>query len=469
MRTALALAAAVLLVPSASGQTLALTGATLYDGTGRPPIPDATLIVRDGRVACAGSASACPVPAGAETVDLAGQFITPGLVDAHVHFGQTGWLDGRPESRVGTDVYEQATIQRGLEATPERWQRAYLCSGITSVFDVGGPMWTLGLEAAAEDDLERPRVRAAGPILAALPAALAFPSFTSMLTDSAAVANVRRLAAAGARAIKVYYLDTPPDLRDAIDARVRLIGREARAAGIPMIVHATELRTATLALRAGASILVHSVDDVPVDSTFLALARASDVTLIPTLAVVSNWERALASVAFGTAAEIDDPNGCVDAETRRVIADAPMLSEQMRASGTVPPWLTPRAAIEALQTGGATQQRMKDNLRRLHDAGIRIAMGTDAGNPLTVHGPSVYAELEAMEAAGIPPSDVLVMATRNGAHAMGEVDGGTLEPGHVADLVILTDDPGASARAWRSITHVARRGVLQPVAHFAAR
>ena len=471
MRAAAALALALALTLSASAQTLALTGATLYDGTGRPPVSGATLVVRDGRVACAGSAAACPVPAGAETVDLAGQFVAPGLVDAHVHFGQTGWLDGRPESRVGTDVYDYDAIQRGLEATPERWQRAYLCSGVTSVFDVGGPMWTLGLGADAEDDPERPRVRAAGPTLAALPATLAYPSFTSMMTDSAAVANVRRLAAAGARAIKVYFLEPPPDLRDAFEARVRLIGREARAAGVPMIVHATELRNATAALRAGASVLVHSVDDLPVDSTFLALARAGDVTLIPTLAVVPNWERALASVAFGTVLgpTADDPNGCVDAETRRVIADAPVLAEQTRASGAVPPWLTPGAAAEALQAAGAAQQRMKDNLRRLHDAGIRVAMGTDAGNPLTLHGPSVYAELEAMESAGVSPADVLVMATRNGAHAMGEADGGTLEPGHVADLVVLAEDPGASARAWRSITHVARRGVLHPVAHFSAR
>ena len=102
-------------------------------------------------------------------------------------------------------------------------------------------------------------------------------------------------------------------------------------------------------------------------------------------------------------------------------------------------------------------------------ANYRLAITTtDAGNPLTVHGPSIYAEMEAMEAAGIPPAEVLVLTTRGGAHALGRDDLGTLAPGQLADLVVLEDDPGASASAFRSITHVMKGGALHEVGHLAA-
>ncbi|MCR9266606.1 MAG: amidohydrolase, partial [Alphaproteobacteria bacterium] len=90
---------------------MALTGATVIDGTGGPAFEDGVVLVRGDELACVGSAADCPVPDGTPRTDLTGHFITPGLVDAHVHFDQTGWLDGRPEA-LATDVYPyDETIQ----------------------------------------------------------------------------------------------------------------------------------------------------------------------------------------------------------------------------------------------------------------------------------------------------------------------------------------------------------------------
>lgn len=86
---------------------------------------------------------------------------------------------------------------------------------------------------------------------------------------------------------------------------------------------------------------------------------------------------------------------------------------------------------------------------------------TDAGNPLTLHGPSIFSEMEAMQAAGLSASDIIVMATRNGAQAMGRLkEFGTLEAGKLADLLVLADDPRADVRAFRSLTHLMRGGRL---------
>jgi imidazolonepropionase-like amidohydrolase len=104
---------------------------------------------------------------------------------------------------------------------------------------------------------------------------------------------------------------------------------------------------------------------------------------------------------------------------------------------------------------------MAANLKRVHAAGIPIAMGTDAGNPLTLHGPSVYLEMEAMVAAGLTPTDVLVAATRTSAAAMGRSkDLGTLERGKIADLVVLDADPLADIRNLRRVRQIMRGGKL---------
>jgi imidazolonepropionase-like amidohydrolase len=85
---------------------------------------------------------------------------------------------------------------------------------------------------------------------------------------------------------------------------------------------------------------------------------------------------------------------------------------------------------------------MEHNLRRLHAAGVPIAMGTDAGNPGTAHGPSVYREMEAMQAAGMSAADVFRASTLTAAQAMGlEREMGTIEPGKRADLLLLSADP----------------------------
>jgi imidazolonepropionase-like amidohydrolase len=112
---------------------------------------------------------------------------------------------------------------------------------------------------------------------------------------------------------------------------------------------------------------------------------------------------------------------------------------------------------------------MAANLKRIAGAGIKIAMGTDAGNPLTLHGPAVYAEMEAMQAAGLTPMQVLVAATRDAADAMGKAElFGTVTPGKAADLLVVAADPTTDIAALRQVRHVARAGVLRPLADLQA-
>jgi imidazolonepropionase-like amidohydrolase len=131
-----------------------------------------------------------------------------------------------------------------------------------------------------------------------------------------------------------------------------------------------------------------------------------------------------------------------------IIAGAPRDSDDVEAQGAM----------------------MAANLRRVYATGATIVVGTDAGNPLEFHGPSIFSELEAMQEAGLPAADLVVMATRNGAQAMRRSnDFGTLEAGKLADLLVLAEDPRADVRAFRSLTHVMRGGRLYEQARLARR
>lgn len=442
-------------------------GATLFDGNGGPALENASIRIEDDRIACIGTGGECPPAQGDTVLDVSGQFITPGLVDAHVHFAQTGWLDGRPHWPFLKQRYDYEQLQRNLRANPDRWHRAYLCSGITAVYDVGGLPWTVALADPENRGETRAHVRAAGPLITHARVedlvADGQNTFLPMSTDDEALASVERLAESGADAIKVWYLDPPPDRRKELDRRLMQIGRAAREHGLPMVVHATELRNAKAALRAGASMLVHSVEDTPVDREFIALAQANDAVYLPTLLAGANWRRARATVGLGVMPPIDDPNGCVDEMTREVLGHSRDLHDSAPES-----WRDVGATFTGLEQSGQSLAVMQQNLARMEQAGITIATATDAGNPLTLHGPSIYAEMEAMQAAGIPAERIIVMSTRNGALAMGMLDDiGTLEAGKVADLVLLRENPADSAGAFRSISHVMRAGTLHRVSEFA--
>ena len=433
----------------------AFTGATLLDGTGGPPVKDAVVLVRGGKIDCVGTRAACPVPPGVARTDLTGAFLAPGLIDAHVHFAQTGWADGRPDAFDVRAKHPYEDVQKDLRARPERFFRSYVCSGVTSVFDVGGYAWSLDLPARAENDTLAPRVRAAGPLLSTIDFWLNLPGekqFIFLKDAEAAKTGVAYLASRGAQAVKVWYVVTPDRPVEASEAAVLAAGAEAKKQGLPLIVHATGLAEAKVALRAGASLLVHGVSDKPVDDEFLDLLKKSGAIYNPTLVVIDGYVALAKAAAAGAALAFDDPNGCVDPATRARLAATPEIDAASVAS-----------KVHDREVRTAERNTVgRANLKRVSGAGIPIAMGTDAGNPGTLHGPSVYAEMEAMQAAGMTPMEVLVAATKGGSRALSrEKEIGTVEKGKRADLVVFAKDPAADIANARSVKGVVRGGVYR--------
>ena len=214
------------------------------------------------------------------------------------------------------------------------------------------------------------------------------------------------------------------------------------------------MREATIAVREGAHLLVHGVDDQLVDDEFLSLAKRAGTIYSPTLLVSDGYLKMFEAIKGVAQPSLDDPNGCIDARTRRRVLESPELANHPEVAALNRDLDAYRARLET------AYERKVENLRRVHRAGIPIAMGTDAGNPGTFHGPSVYAEMEAMHAAGIESNELIVMATRNGARAMGREDIGVLASNHIADLIVLSANPLEDIRNMRKLTHVMRAGRL---------
>ena len=443
--------------PGTPAPPRALSGATLIDGRGGAPVTNANVILRDGKIDCAGTATDCPLPEGVDVTDVRGLWMTPGLIDAHVHFSQTGWADGRPDSLDLRAKHPYEQVEADLKANPDRFGKSYLCSGVTSVWDVGGYPWTLRLHDRFENDTRVPHVVAAGPLLSTLDHWLNLPAerqFIVLKDEKSARDGVRYLASQGAKAVKVWYIVRSPDLTvEASVAAVNAAGDEARQQKLPLIVHATGLAEAKAALRAGANVLVHSVEDLPVDLEFLDLAKRNRVIVIPTLTVIDGYVRMYRGVVSRTAPAVDDPNGCVDRATLAKVAE----------TSTLDPALVPTERMSARdQRAARFTQVTRTNLKTLVNAGIPIATGTDAGNPLTLHGPAIYAEMEAMQASGMTPMQVVVASTATASRAMGlDKQLGTIEKGKDADLVIVGGDPSADVANFRKIRYVVRSGVVR--------
>ena len=429
----------------------AFVGATLIDGTGGASRPDTTVLIENEHIRAVGNKSELAIPKDARVFDVGGKWIVPGLIDAHVHFFQSGGLYTRPDvidlRAIRPYAEEIAGIRERLPATLAR----YLASGVTSVVDMGGPNWTFEVRELARRRLQAPRVAMAGRLISTtLPSALKTgdPPIAQVKSPEEARSAVRRQIHRRPDLTKIWFIPAwglPLSMQiDWVAAAIE----ESHAQGLRVAVHATELEVARAAVEAGADILVHSVRDRRVDDRFTQLLKKRAVLYVTTLALNEGYREVLQEKVELTEFErrVGDP------EVLATLDDLEALPPWIRWSQWLKHWPGPKL--------------MFWNLKRLHANGILIAAGSDAGNIGTLHGAGLHRELELMAEAGLPPAEILTAATLGGARVMGRVaELGTLEPGKLADLLVLEADPLADIRNLRRIHSVIKGGrVFDPEA-----
>ena len=411
---------------------------------------DNTVVIAGNRIQAVGPSASTPVPAGARVIDATGQWVTPGLIDGHVHFFQSGNLYTRPDVADFNRWMPYAKeVARNRARLPDTF-KVWLASGVTSVVDVGGPFWNFQVRDTARASPAAPRVSVAGPLISMVARPqldLGDPPIIKIDSPDAARALVARLLRHHPDFIKVWFIHQSGDDLAAQEAIVKATGDAAHAGGVRLAVHATELLTAKAALRAGADYLVHSVQDEPIDDEFLSLAQARKVLYCPTLFVRLGYLYALSNTWQPT-----------DAERR--LADPEILAS-MRDLDRIPKELIPERALKLMQDKNAPARLTVSfaNLMKVWNAGVPVVMGTDAGNIGTLHGPSVFREMSMMVEAGLTPLQVLKSATVNAAAVTSNPsDVGIIAAGKLADLVIVKEDPLADITNMSSATRVFKDG-----------
>lgn len=391
--------------------THALLGVRIVGLAGSPAIDGATILIRNGRIEAVGPSRSVMVPRGAQTTDLRGKFVLPGLISAHAHVSDVDGLKAR--------AYTAANTQRQLEL--------FARYGITTVWSLGGEQAPAfqARDAQSVPALGRARIYLAGDVITAA-------------TPDEARQTVARVAALKPDVIKIRVDDNLGATAKMPPAVYRAVIEEAHARGLRVAAHLFYLDDAKDLLRAGADVLAHSVRDREVDDEFLALMKSRQAAYVPTLT------RELSTFVYeSTPAFFSDPF-FLKAADPAVVAH---LKEPGRQAG----FRDSRSA----QRYKVALEIAKRNLKRISDAGLLVAMGTDAGPfPERFQGYFEHVEMEMMVDAGLTPAQVLRAATVDAARTM-RVDGvGTLSPGAWADLLVLNQDPSKDIRNTRSIAAV---------------
>ncbi|CAN5784219.1 amidohydrolase family protein [soil metagenome] len=454
------LVAGLALIVSVRAEKISLVGGTVINpGDGRI-ITNAVLVLDGDTIESVAGRKDAEVPAGSRWIDCTGKFILPGYIDTHVHFFQSGGLFTRPDVVDLNSVRPYADEIAGIKRTlPDTFVR-YLRSGITSVVDIGGPMWNFEVRELAQQTAKAPRVAVAAQLISSVARPqldLGDPPIVQITTPEDGRALVRKLAPQKPDYIKIWYVVTPDSPPEKFRPIVKAVTEESHRLHLRVAVHATELETARAAVEEGADLLVHSVTDKPVDEAFVKLMKVRGTILTPTLVVFERYSRTFANRLELLLEEKAWGNP-------EVVAS---LDVTRLPSGKIPDRI--KAALEkpepALERIRETHAIALKNLKTLHDAGIPIATGTDAGNIGTIPGPSIFREFQLMRAAGLTPMQILQCTTTNGARTFGGLTGrrlGSIERGQLADLVILNSSPLDDIARASDINAVVKNGVVYP-------
>ena len=392
----------------------ALKNAVLIDGTGKEPIPQCTILMEHGKFKEIGTD--IPVPSGAMVMDLQGKTVIPGLIDAHVHISGSSRLD-RPGMSHLVPSYDFAEMREGCL----RW-------GVIAVRSCGHFMEeTLAFRDGVNNGtIERsPRVCLSGPMFQSRgghPCYTVFMSDPEVEQDACAVIDddtqiepiIRQSKEQGVDFTKIFYahlnkMDYPNPVPRISKQKLKEIIDISHQYGLSVTVHVDCPAEMLDAVQCGADCIEHMIGagelENKISDELIDLTKKSGAVVDPTMISIKRF----------------DPMG-----------SAPSI------------W-----------------DAVKEAVRKCYDAGIPMAVGCDAGIPFVPFGEAVHDEMACLNEAGIPPLEVITMATGGNAKLLKMEDHiGTIEPGKDADLIVLGKDPLEDIRNTKTIQLVVSKGKI---------
>ena len=401
---------------------VAFRGATLIDGTGRPPLPSSTIIVSGDRIAAVGPESSVAIPSGARVIDVRGRTIFPGLADTHVHL-QGGW-DG----------------ERADYLNYSRYLDSLLYSGVTAVLDTGNSMAfiTQLKQEIKAGRLRGPMVFCVGPMIDSTD-----PIWPSLAEPLASYGDVPRLI----KRLVDNHVDMVKGYAGLSDLHLTALAQEAKKVNLRVIADVWERNGSISASRTGIYAFAHAPHAVDVSPELAREMTRRGMGVISTLTVRESFANTrMQNLSFLDQPLIKDvtpPNFLTEIREAAARGDFPVTGPSM---DTYRQWL-PRASA---------------NLMTMWKAGVLVAAGTDAPYPGVFQGEGMHRELELLVAAGLTPVQAIQAATGNAAKfVQGDTaDWGTIAVGKRADLVVVSGRPDERIGDTRSIVDVMQAGRL---------
>jgi len=407
-----------------NGRPLVVRAGSVIDGTGSEPIRDGTVMIADGSIGWVGATHSAPAPPpGAEVIDFPNATLMPGLIDAHTHimydrYASSFEIDAK-------DSIERATINAIANA------KKLLLAGFTTIRDVGcrGAIAVSVRNGVNDGSVMGPRIKAAGRIITSTGGLADFlsPWLTNRYSMGLVADGVDQVRKAVRTQVKegvdVIKLEASGhaisraggmSMATMSEREIRAAVEEAHKYGKQVAVHAQSRAGILNALRAGVDTLEHGSD---LDEACIELLLEKDITLVPTISNVYSYTEA--GAALGVSQSI--------------------IAEVAKSEAS---WVR--------------------SLSLAHEAGVRIAAGSDVGNRYP-NGQNAV-ELEMLVRNALSPMEAIVAATQTAAHAVGVVDlTGTLAPGKAGDLIVVAGDPLTDIRVLQDnskVLFVAKEGAV---------
>jgi imidazolonepropionase-like amidohydrolase/ABC-type multidrug transport system permease subunit len=436
----------------ARGGIYLIRGARIFVGDGKV-IESGAILIRDGKIAeVFADEGPDPKTIKATLIEASGKTLLPGLIDVHVHLGGPGGI-----------IAEMKDYQ--AESIMERHLAAYLYSGVTSVRSVGDLLDPVLTVRGVVNSGERlgAEVFACGPLFTA-PGGHGTEFFKNVPDNvrQQLLAQFTRLpdstdeARQQVDALKQVKVDCIKSVMESgggstifnrMDVSfLQAIIRQAHADGLPASVHTGEARDVADALAAGADSIEHgSFRDAIPDALFQQMV-AQKTFYDPTLSV----GEAFRDFAAGKTDLLDrslvqqvGPKDLLDSTKQAMAANDKDMQAMRQRIGQFP--------ID-LRTG-------TENLKRAYQHGVTLVTGSDAGNMLVIHGPTIQHEVELWVQAGIPPAVALEAATYNAARLLrAENRIGSIQKGNDADVLLVDGNPLEDINAIERISIVFFKG-----------
>ena len=427
---------------------LLIKNISLIDGTGVDVQLRMDIRISEGRIVEIGSN--LTVPSTSKTIDGSGKFVIPGLIDTHAH------LDASVVFQLSEE--EKSEI---IEHTP----KAFLYNGVTTILNVSSDTDWIFAQRQAERDgqLISPRIYAMGRALT--PAGGWGSRHGGELVDAeSAVVRAQDYVSRGTDGFKVMIEDglgASGTYTRMSDAMMMAIAAVAKQNNVPIYTHAINLDEFHSAVKIGSRAIIHGLEDpIPEGDSILQNMVKNNIAMVPTQSL---WEAFLRH--DDAAADLNDPllRSSVPHFLLDNMQDSEYRAEETRrflavANMPVYEWVEEKIPI------------FLENILKAHQAGVVIAVGTDAGGPVgyNFQGYNTPWEVKLLVKAGLSPMEALLAATRNGATVIGVEDKlGTVEEGKLADFLILSANPLENIENIRKIETIIYKGKAYPREEFA--